>query len=119
MAECRSPTDEPNQGLQDSICCMGAESVPVSRGRSITTFLPSSPSNYPNVVSPISYQYTCSFARQTWTALYRIEAMALPTGAAIAGFVASVLSWYGLIRNCVQLVYDDYKATKSFDKSIE
>lgn len=45
--------------------------------------------------------------------------MALPTGAAIAGFVASVLSWYGLIRNCVQLVYDDYKATKSFDKSIE
>ncbi len=45
--------------------------------------------------------------------------MALPTGAAIAGFVASVLSWYGLIRNRVQLVYDDYKATKSFDKSIE
>ncbi|KAI1425595.1 hypothetical protein F5Y12DRAFT_362290 [Xylaria sp. FL1777] len=44
--------------------------------------------------------------------------MALPTGAAIAGFVASVLSWYGLIRNGVQLVYDDYKAVKSFDPTI-
>ncbi|KAI0535949.1 hypothetical protein GGR58DRAFT_477148 [Xylaria digitata] len=45
--------------------------------------------------------------------------MALPTGAAIAGFVASVLGWYGLIRNGVQLVYDDYKTMKSFDQSIE
>ncbi|KAI1293341.1 hypothetical protein F5Y03DRAFT_332070 [Xylaria venustula] len=45
--------------------------------------------------------------------------MALPTGAAIAGFVASVLSWYGSIRNGVQLVYDDYKAAKAFDQSIE
>ncbi|KAI0429028.1 hypothetical protein F5Y09DRAFT_271920 [Xylaria sp. FL1042] len=45
--------------------------------------------------------------------------MALPTGAAIAGFVASVLSWYGSIRNGVQLVYDDYQAAKSADKSIE
>ncbi|KAI1354101.1 hypothetical protein F5Y01DRAFT_22406 [Xylaria sp. FL0043] len=45
--------------------------------------------------------------------------MALPTGAAIAGFVASVLSWYGSIRNGVQLVYNDYQAVKSADKSIE
>ncbi|KAF2968949.1 hypothetical protein GQX73_g4650 [Xylaria multiplex] len=45
--------------------------------------------------------------------------MPLPTGAVIAGFVASVLSWYGLIRNGVQLVYDDYKTMKSFDQSID
>lgn len=44
--------------------------------------------------------------------------MPLDAGASLASFIVSVLGWYALIRNGIQLVYNDYHDVKSLDDDI-
>ena len=43
----------------------------------------------------------------------------LPAGASIAAFVMAVLSWYGMLRTGIQLVYNDIQAASSVKRDIE
>ncbi|CAF9940754.1 MAG: hypothetical protein ALECFALPRED_008850 [Alectoria fallacina] len=42
----------------------------------------------------------------------------LPTGASIAAFVMAVISWYGMLRTGMQLMYDDIHAARSVPQEI-
>ena len=42
----------------------------------------------------------------------------LPAGAAITAFVAAVLSWYGMLRTGIQLMYNDVHAARSVEQDI-
>ena len=42
----------------------------------------------------------------------------LPAGASICAFAAAISTWYGALRNGVQLVYNDIQAAKSFDRDV-
>ena len=43
----------------------------------------------------------------------------LPAGASIGAFIMSVIGWYGVVRNGIQVIYSDYRAVKSFDRDIK
>ena len=43
----------------------------------------------------------------------------LPAGAAITAFVAAVLSWYGMLRTGIQLMYNDVHAARSVEQDIQ
>ncbi len=43
----------------------------------------------------------------------------LPAGAAIAGFVMAVISWYGMLRTGIQLIYNDIKDSKSYKRDVK
>lgn len=42
----------------------------------------------------------------------------MPRGASIAGFVMAIITWYGALRNAVQTMHDDIKASKSYKQDI-
>lgn len=43
----------------------------------------------------------------------------LPTSAAIAAFVMTVISWYGMLRTGVQLIHNEIKDSKSYKRDIK
>ncbi len=47
-----------------------------------------------------------------------MPAPTLPAGAAIAGFVMAVISWYGMLRTGVQFIYNDIKDSKSYKRDV-
>ncbi len=42
----------------------------------------------------------------------------LPAGASICAFALAICTWYGALRNGVQLVYNDIQAARSFDRDV-
>lgn len=43
----------------------------------------------------------------------------LPGGAAIAAFVMTVISWYGMLRTGVQLIHNDIKDSKTYKRDVD
>jgi hypothetical protein len=42
----------------------------------------------------------------------------LPFAATVAGFTMTVVSWYGLLRNGIQQVYNDIKSIDTWEEDV-